>query len=73
MVEIQFLGPIEKEPIKLDIKNLQELSKFLKNDNSLKEWLNITAVAVNDVIVKDNNIKLKDGDIITLLPPVCGG
>jgi len=73
MVEIHFLGPISKEPIKLEIKNLSELSSFLKEDPSLKEWLKLSAVAVNDEIIKDKNFELKDGDIITLLPPVCGG
>jgi len=73
MVEVHFLGPIPKDPIKLDIKNLSELSSFLKKDPSLKEWLNISAVAVNDEIIKDKNFEFKDGDVITLLPPVCGG
>ena len=73
MVEVHFLGPISKDSIKLDIKNLSELSDFLKKDPSLKEWLELSAVAVNDEIVKDESFKLRDGDIITLLPPVCGG
>ena len=32
MVKVEFLGPINKESIDLDIKNLSELSNILKND-----------------------------------------
>ena len=73
MVKVEFLGPIEKEPVELDINSLKELSSFLQNDTSLKEWAKDCAVAVNDKIVRDINYKLKDGDKISLLPPVCGG
>jgi len=73
MVKIEFLGPIGKEPIQLDIENLNQLSNILKQDKSLKEWLENSAVAVNDIIIVDKNLKLNDGDKISLLPPVCGG
>ena len=73
MVLVEFLGPLNKEPIRLDIKNLKELKEILKNDKDVKEWLEEVAVAVNDKIVNNLDIKLKDGDKITLLPPVCGG
>ena len=73
MVTIEFLGPIGKAPMSVDIDNLAQLSDILKNDDSLKSWLQNSAVAVNDTLVQDKNISLKDGDKVSLLPPVCGG
>ncbi len=73
MVKVEFLGPISKEPLEVDIKNLNELKEILKKDESLSEWLDSLAVAVNDEIVSSLDIELKDGDKISLLPPVCGG
>ncbi|WP_171822476.1 MoaD/ThiS family protein, partial [Campylobacter jejuni] len=35
--------------------------------------LELCAVSLNDEIIFDENTKLKDGDKIALLPPVCGG
>jgi len=73
MVKIEFLGPISKEPLEVDIKNLSEIKDILKSDESLSEWLDSLAVAINDEIVSSLDIALKDGDKISLLPPVCGG
>ena len=73
MITIEFLGPIGKEPLKLDITNLNQLGDILKEDNSLSSWLENSAVAVNDMLVKDKNCILNDGDKVSLLPPVCGG
>ena len=73
MVTVEFLGPIGKEPLKLDISNLNQLSVILKEDSSLTSWLENSAVAVNDMLVQDKNTELKDGDKVSLLPPVCGG
>lgn len=73
MVKIEFLGPINKEPMNLDITSLNELSEILKNDPQVSNWLANSAVAVNDILVQDKNIKLNDGDKVSLLPPVCGG
>ena len=73
MVKIEFLGPINKESMNLDINNLLELSEILKNDNEVSSWLSTCAVALNDTLVSSKNIILKDGDRISLLPPVCGG
>ena len=73
MVKIEFLGPIGKVPLEVDIKNLGELSDILKNDVQVSSWLKTCAVAINDTIIKDKNIILKDGDKVSLLPPVCGG
>ena len=73
MITIEFLGPIGKEPLSLDIKNLNELSAILKNDESLSSWLENSAIAVNDMLIQDKNFALKSGDKVSLLPPVCGG
>lgn len=73
MVRVEFLGPIQKEPMELDIKNLSELSKVLKEDKEMLEWLQNSAVAVNDTLVGSIDVELKDGDRVALLPPVCGG
>lgn len=73
MVKVEFLGPINKENLELEVKNLKELKDILQKDESLKEWLELCAVSLNDEIIFDENTKLKDGDKIALLPPVCGG
>ncbi|WP_321312271.1 MoaD/ThiS family protein [Halarcobacter sp.] len=73
MVKIEFLGPINKEAINLDIKNLNELSNILKNDTEISNWLQNCAVAINDTLVSSKDVDLKDGDRVSLLPPVCGG
>jgi len=73
MVRVEFLGPIQKEPLELDISNLNELATILQDDESMKEWLENSAVAVNDTLVSSREYPLNDGDKIVLLPPVCGG
>ncbi len=73
MVEIEFLGPIGVDSIKLDIKTLEELSIYMSNNEKLKKWAKNSAVAINDTIVTDANYELKDGDKVSILPPVCGG
>lgn len=73
MIRVEFLGPIGKEPLNLDIKNLNELSEILKKDDALSMWLKNSACAINDVLTNDKNAPLQDGDKVTMLPPVCGG
>ncbi|EPM6060395.1 MoaD/ThiS family protein [Campylobacter jejuni] len=73
MIKVEFLGPINKENLELEVKNLKELKEILQKDESLKEWLELCAVSLNDEIIFDENTKLKDADKIALLPPVCGG
>ncbi len=72
-VKVEFLGPINKNPMYIEINNLNELSAILKENESLDEWLEISAVAVNDVLVANRNMELKGGDKVSILPPVCGG
>ena len=73
MVDVEFLGPINKKPIKVNISNLSELSEILKNDEQVATWLGSCAVAINDTLVSKKDIELINGDKISLLPPVCGG
>ena len=73
MVEIEFLGPIKMENLKLEAANLSEVKEKLGEYEELGEWLKICAVAVNDEIASSLEAPLKDGDKISILPPVCGG
>jgi len=73
VAKIEFLGPLGRPSIDVDISNLQELKTFFKDDSELQEWLSICAVAVNDTLVCDLNIPISSEDKISLLPPVCGG
>jgi sulfur-carrier protein len=73
VVRVEFLGPIQKNALELEINNLNELAKILQEDEELKDWLDNCAVAVNDTLVSSLEAPLKSGDKISLLPPVCGG
>ncbi len=73
MVRVEFLGPIQKAPLELDIDNLNQLRSILQKDDELQEWLQNSAVALNDTLVSSLDVALKDGDKVSLLPPVCGG
>lgn len=73
MAKVEFLGPINKEPIEVDIANLSELKEIFKGDAELAKWLENSAVAVNDELVSHLDIPLLSHDKISLLPPVCGG
>ena len=73
MVTIDFLGPIQKPSLELEINNLNELARILQEDSELSEWLQNCAVAVNDTLVSSLEVTLNDGDKVSLLPPVCGG
>jgi len=73
MVKVEFLGPIGKAPVEMEAKRLADVAEKLKEDGTLKEWLPKCAVALNDTMVSDLNTPLKDGDKISILPPVCGG
>ena len=73
MAKVEFLGPIDKEPIEVDIKTLGELKELFKGDEELSKWLEISSVAVNDTMVGSLDTKIEPNDKISLLPPVCGG
>jgi molybdopterin synthase sulfur carrier subunit len=73
MVTIEFLGPIGLAPMSLDINSFEQLREILKQDERVVGWLENSAIAINDILIKDKNIILNDGDKVSLLPPVCGG
>jgi len=73
MVTVEFLGPIGKKPIQIEARNLKDVAQILQSDQELKKWLAESAVAVNDKLVSSLDVELKDGDKVSLLPPVCGG
>jgi len=73
MIKVEFLGPIGKAPMQMEADTLAEVSAQLKEDASLAQWLDKCAVALNDTMVNDLNIALKEGDKVSILPPVCGG
>ncbi|SFZ98422.1 Molybdenum cofactor biosynthesis protein MoaD [hydrothermal vent metagenome] len=73
MIKVEFLGPIGKAPIEMEAVTLQDVSDKLKADAELSSWLDKCAVALNDNMVNDLNTTLKDGDRVSILPPVCGG
>ena len=73
MITIEFLGPIQKDKIKLEAQTLNDVADHLNKDAELRTWIETCAVAVNDVMVMDLNTKLNSGDKVSLLPPVCGG
>ena len=73
MVKVEFLGPIGKAPMEMEASTLADVSAQLKEDDSLIKWLDKCAVALNDTMVNDLTTELKDGDRISILPPVCGG
>ncbi|PHS34678.1 MAG: molybdopterin synthase sulfur carrier subunit [Sulfurovum sp.] len=73
MIKVEFLGPIGKEPVEMEASTLADVSAKLKEDSTLLVWLDKCAVALNDNMVNDLNTVLKDGDRVSILPPVCGG
>lgn len=73
MVKVEFLGPIGIPQIEVEATTLAQLGEKLQEMVELKIWLANSAIAVNDTIVSDKNMALKDGDKVSILPPVCGG
>jgi molybdopterin synthase sulfur carrier subunit len=73
MIKVEFLGPINKSALEVEITNLNELGTILKNEQDVSSWLETCAVAINDTLVSSKDFELKDGDRVSLLPPVCGG
>jgi molybdopterin synthase sulfur carrier subunit len=73
MIRVEFLGPINKPDMELEISNLNELAALLQKDELMSEWLESCAVAINNTLVSSLDAPLKNGDKVSLLPPVCGG
>ncbi|WP_104697610.1 MULTISPECIES: MoaD/ThiS family protein [unclassified Helicobacter] len=73
MAYVEFLGPIGIDSRKIDAKDLKELKEKLQQIPEVREWLPISAVALNDNIIDSLDEKLNDTDKVVILPPVCGG
>jgi molybdopterin synthase sulfur carrier subunit len=73
MITVEFLGPIQKAPLMLEASSLRDVAEVLKTDSEMAQWLESCAVAVNDTLVASLDTPLKEGDKVSLLPPVCGG
>jgi len=73
VIKVEFLGPIDKAPLEMEATTLADVASKLKEDSALTQWLDKCAVALNDTMVNDLSTVLKDGDKISILPPVCGG
>ncbi|BAW62654.1 MoaD/ThiS family protein [Helicobacter pylori] len=73
MVEVRFFGSIKEENFFIKASDLKELRAILQEKEGLKEWLGVCAIALNDRLIDNLNTPLKEGDVISLLPPVCGG
>ena len=73
MATVEFLGPIGRAPVEVNVDNLAQLKAHFKDDAQLAQWLEICSVAVNDTLVNSLETPIKSGDKISLLPPVCGG
>jgi molybdopterin synthase sulfur carrier subunit len=73
MVKVEFLGPMAQEVLELKAKTLAEVAEQLQNIEAIAPWLDKCAVAVNDEMTADLSMALKDGDKVSILPPVCGG
>lgn len=73
MITVEFLGPIQKPVLSMDASSLRDVARVLKEDSEMAQWIDSCAVAVNDTLVASLDTVLKDGDKVSLLPPVCGG
>jgi sulfur-carrier protein len=73
LVKIEFLGPIARASIDIEANSLRDVALYLQQESQLAVWLDKLAIAVNDAMVCDLDYILKDGDKVSLLPPVCGG
>jgi molybdopterin synthase sulfur carrier subunit len=73
MAKIEFLGPINIDTMDIHVGNMKELSVLLNKIPQMKDWIDNSAVAVNNTIISSLDISLNEDDIITILPPVCGG
>ncbi|MGM0622798.1 MAG: MoaD/ThiS family protein [Campylobacterota bacterium] len=73
MVKVEFLGPIEKESMELEVQNMRQLQQHLQKDSEIAQWLDRCSVALNDTLITSLDLELKSGDRVAILPPVCGG
>jgi molybdopterin synthase sulfur carrier subunit len=73
MITVEFLGPIQKPILSMEASTLRDVAEALRQDDEMVQWIDSCAVAVNDTLVSSLDTVLKEGDKVSLLPPVCGG
>mgnify|MGYP000145779417 CR=1 FL=1 len=73
MARVEFLGPIGRDSEEISVNTLAQLKEHFKDDKELSQWIEICSVAINDRLVSSLDTPIKEGDKISLLPPVCGG
>ncbi|MGZ5208239.1 MAG: MoaD/ThiS family protein [Sulfuricurvum sp.] len=73
MITVEFLGPIQKPILSMEASTLRDVAEALRQDDEMAQWIDSCAVAVNDTLVASLDTVLKEGDKVSLLPPVCGG
>ncbi len=73
MIKVEFLGPIGEESLELKAHTLSDVATQLQEIETIAPWLSKCAVAVNDQMTTDLSMRLKSGDRVSILPPVCGG
>jgi len=73
MITVHCLGPIGNLVLEIKAANLAEVADQIRLNETIRPWLETCAVAVNDTLVTALDMPLKDGDRVSLLPPVCGG
>ena len=79
MIKTLFFGIakdlIGASELKIDVaenSSVKDLETILKNEFSTLENLNSYAIAVNEAYANDDLI-LKIGDVVAIIPPVSGG
>lgn len=72
-INVEFLGPIDKEETAYEVESLEALKTLLQKEEALQEWLESVSVALNGKIISSFDQELKEGDTVSILPPVCGG
>ena len=77
MITVNFLGPFNKESMQIELEKIntvEDLAEKLKKDDSISsELLDLSAIAINDEVILDKTHQLNNNDVISILPPVCGG
>ncbi|MDE7317284.1 MAG: MoaD/ThiS family protein [Helicobacter sp.] len=72
-IKVEFLGPLAREAWHVNVDNLKELRFLLRRDDEILAWLDECAIVINDEIITNLDYPLVEGDVVMLLPPVCGG
>jgi len=73
MIKVEFLGPINQKSLEIEASSLQDVADILQTIEGINSWLDKCAVAVNNEMTNDLTKVLQSGDVVSILPPVCGG